>query len=183
MTIETNVEVHALVKKFLGNAWNARDEGRVLSWIESRLDTIPESIRYPFVEAVLKGRDGREVAGELGIAWPTLRARLSDAFQILGALARSLPKDRFQRLFKSVYEYEFGEEVRTSELTECLFGRYDRRATQTIAVKWIPKVQSGEIDLPMPQKQGKFWVWSREEAEAWRRWFAEEWKSKWAVVG
>jgi hypothetical protein len=173
MAIEAKVEVHSLVKRMLGNEFNARDERRVLSWVESQLPVIPEGIQYPLVEAVLKGRNPREVAKEMGIAWPTLRARLSDAFQVLGALARSLPKDRFQRLFKSVFEHEFGEEVRTSELTRCLYGRYDRRSTQAIAVKWIPRAQSGEVDLPVPRKKGKFWVWTKEEAEAWRRWFAE----------
>ncbi|MBI2164961.1 MAG: hypothetical protein HYU29_00970 [Chloroflexi bacterium] len=53
-----------------------------------------------------------------------------------------------------------------------LFGRYDRCATQTIAVKWIPTAKQGRIDLPLPRKKGKFWVWTNDEAEAWRRWFA-----------
>lgn len=170
---ETKVDVHALAKRMLGNEWNARDEGRVRSWIEGRLEVLPENIRRPFVGTVLEARDAREVAREMGIAWATLRARVADAFQMLGVLARSLPKDRFQRLFKSVYEHEFSKKVRTRELTECLFGRYDRRSTQTIAVKWIPKVQTGEVNLPMPRKQGKFWIWTKEEAEAWRQWFAE----------
>ena len=126
-------------------------------------------------------REGREVAREMSIAWTTLGARVSDAYQVLGALAHSLPKDRLKRMFRSVYEYEFGDEVRTSELTECLFGSYDRRGIQTIALKWIHKVKSVEIDFPMPRKKGKFWVWTKEEAEAWRKWFAEGWKSKWAV--
>lgn len=170
---DVRVEVNSLVKRMLGNEYNARDGRRVMSWIESRLELLPDGTRESFVEAVLKERDAREVAREMGLAWATIRGRLSDAFQLLGVLARSLPKDRFERLFKSVYEYEFGDEVRTKELTLCLFGRYDRRSTQAVAVRWIPKVQNGEVDLPMPRKEGKFWVWTKEQAEAWRDWFAK----------
>ncbi|MBI4297952.1 MAG: hypothetical protein HY676_05415 [Chloroflexi bacterium] len=171
--METKAEVHRLVKRMLGNEFLARDKDRVLSWVESRLDALQWNIRFPFEQAALKGRDRKEVEEELGIAGSTLRLRLSNACQVLGALARALPSRTFHCLFQSVYEHEFGDEVTARELTACLFGHYERRATQTVAVKWIPALKQGRIDLPMSRKKGKRWVWTREEAEAWRRWFAK----------
>jgi len=101
----------------------------------------------------------------VGIARPVLCGTGHQAFQVLGSLAQPLSKERFNRLFASVYEHEFSQKVTNSELTKCLYGQYDRRSIQTIAVKRIPKAEMGEIDLPAPRKKGNFWDWTEKEAE------------------
>lgn len=167
------MEINALVKRMLGNEWNARDAVRVERWVRKNHVLLPDFLREAFDDVVLSDRNPHEFADDLHIAWATLRGRLTRAHQIMGVLAKAMTKNRFRAMFVSVYEHEFGNEVRTRELTETLFGWYDRRSTQNIHVKWIPQVSAGELDLPMPQKNGKYWVWTKEQASAWRKWYVE----------
>jgi hypothetical protein len=173
--------INHVVKRLIGNEWNARDPARARAWLERQTPLLPETVRPIFVKVVLERRDATEVAEERGVSTSTVRSRTSQAYRLLGTLARSLRTERpnrFRRLFRSVYEHAFGEEVTTRELTECLFGRYDRRETQTIAVSWIRRVQRGEWDLPMPERKGKSWVWTGEQAQVWRDWFVTKYDAQ-----
>ena len=90
---ESEMEENTLVKRMLGNEWNARG-GKVFVWVKDSLKFLPENLWGPFTEVVLMERDGHEVAKEMGLTWATLRGRVADAFQMLGVLARSLSKGR-----------------------------------------------------------------------------------------
>lgn len=165
-------EVNALVKRIMGRGWNARDPDKVWAWVEAVVAELPERERVVFEDAVLLDRDFEEIAERLGLMPRTVGDRLSKAFKRLGDEAEKLTADQRDEMFWSVYEYEFPEEVRTKDLTFCLFGRYERRSTQAIAVRLIPRVREGKVDLPMPSKRGGSWVWTREQAERWRDWYA-----------
>ncbi len=167
------IEVHSVVKKMLGPKWVARDEAGVERWVTEKSELLPPLLKEIFREVVVEGRDPHAVAESHGIAWATVRGRVARGFEILGVLAKALPREEFNALFASIFEYQFGDEVTTPELTRALLGRYDRRSTQVVAGIWLPAAQAGKLDLPLPEKKGKSWTWTKEQAEAWRKWYAE----------
>ena len=172
------IHTHAVVKRMLGVDYVARSVEKVERWFQDGVKLLPGFYKEAFEQIILEGRDLREVAAAEGIAVPTLRIRLLMAFKMMGVAARALPKKRFDELFVSILDHEFGEEVRLRELTEVLLGWYDRRSTQNIAIKWIPAAERGELDLPLPVKKGKFWVFTRIQAERWRTWYIERGESE-----
>jgi len=168
------METNALVKRIVGNEYKVRSATKFWVWLDEQSQNFRESIKIPFEGIVLRDDSQEDLCDHTGLAWATLRGRLYTAYDILRSAAKSMPRRRFNSIFVSVYDHEFSTFVRTRELTECLFGFYDRRATQVITVKWIPKVQSGVWNLPMPTKKGSHWEWTREQAQIWRVWFVSE---------
>lgn len=173
MTIDgASVEVHGLVKRMIGLEYVARDEGQVMTWLAEATDYLHSYVQWSFREIALEGKYAEQVAEDRSFAVATVRLRFAEAVRSLGAIARSLEERKFRRLFMSIFEHEFGEVVPTSELTKTLYGYYERRSTQAIVVRWLPMAQSGKLNLPLPEKKGRSWIWTKEQAEEWRRWFA-----------
>ncbi len=163
-----------LARRIAGNEYKIRDYKKFWVWIDEQAQTFPDLIRVPFEGIILKDIPKEDMCRETRLAWATLRGRLYTAYDILRSVVKTMPRRRFDAIFVSVYEYQFSKVVSNRELTECLFGHYDRRSTQVITVKWIPKTQSGVFTLPMPAKKGNHWEWTRSQAMAWRMWFVEE---------
>ncbi len=106
------------------------------------------------------------------------RRRLKDSeyfhLSVLRALLKGLMGEDERKALKAccrdVADWTFGSSVYASELSEALFG--DPHHHRLYAL--LGKVRKGELDLPLPQRDGRLLIWTREAAEKWRAFVLEE---------
>ena len=155
------MDIQRFVKLAVGNEWLTADEKEMHAWVESKSEILrPKAKRMLLAD--LRGRKIPDIAAEEGITQDAVWKQVSGAIKMLGAV---LKFDESIRLV-SVFEHEFSESVDWIELAKCLYGKPSR------SLFWyVRKTLKGETELPMPEIVNGKYVWTREQAEEWRRFY------------
>ena len=148
-------------KKIAGNEWLPADD-RFEQWLWQHVEQLPSKMK-DVVKLTLEGKSGGEIAEQLGMMKGTVYNRVSYGLSVLSAM---LGEDR--TMFKSIRGFEFSDEVDGSELAMCFYGRLSRN----VQLMFLPKAK--ELGLPSPVLKGGKWVFTKEQAEAWREWFIKQ---------
>lgn len=156
------MDIQRFVKLAVGREWLAVDENEMYTWVESRSEDLsPKSRRLLLAD--LKGRKIPDIAADEGMRQGAVWKQIGSAIKILGGMMQNE-----QVPLKSVFDHEFSQTVDWVELATCLYGKASR------SLFWyMKKASNGEIDLPIPEMVGSGYVWTKEQAEEWRRFYVE----------
>lgn len=164
------MDMFRFVKLAVGREYVPVSPDKVRMWIAAQLPSLKEDQRNAF-EEVLGGRMIASIAGRNGVTESTIWRRVGQAVSTLRAilLVQKGTRGLFPIDVVSVYAHKFSKEVDWIELSTCLYGKQSR------SLFWLVKqVEKGAVNLPMPAMVDGKYVWMREQAQVWRRYYVEK---------
>jgi hypothetical protein len=171
----STITATGLTKRLMGRGWLPRDEGAVQRWLADHVARLqPAHVREAF-EVYLGGLTGQAAAAALGITRPTYYHRHRLGFLQLQSFLAKEPERTKNRLFRSVYAPQFGDEVDFRELSTVLLGH----VSNLPQLEWVPRVRAGAVEgldpeRDLPALRDNRYVWTKAQAERWRAAYAED---------
>lgn len=157
------------VKLAVGKEWIPADLQEMMEWVLAQQFALKPEVCSAFM-ADLRGKKIADIAAEADVSEGTIWKRVNEAVMVLGIslkLRREYDPRYVPRLI-SVFDHEFGDEVDWIELSTCLYGKRSR------SLFWyVRQAEAGKVLLSMPQMVDGRFLWTKKQAEEWRKFYVE----------